>query len=428
MNRTTQKFAFQKEQLKSIKERILLWAKPNNILIYLDSNCYNDPYGKYELIVAVGLLQKWDSTTIKEAPKAILEQQDWIFGHLCYEYKNHIEHLSSKHTRNFLWDDFFFFQPETVLYVLKGSNVLNISTAYQDSKAIWQAILQTSLLFQLPTDPPFFIKKFNEENYCKVIEQLRAHIYEGDCYEINFCNEAYAQEVTLDPISVFRQLNHISPNPFAAYYRNDTQYLICASPERYLCKRDRTIIAQPIKGTSARGKTANEDQNIITTLKNNLKERAENVMITDLMRNDLARVCKTGTIEVPELFGIHTFPQVHQMISTIKGQLKDEIHLMDIIHATFPMGSMTGAPKIMVMELIEQYEKSCRELFSGCVGYKNPDGDFDFNVVIRSMQYNSESRYLSYQTGGAITYDSQAQLEWQETCIKALALEKAMQH
>jgi para-aminobenzoate synthetase component 1 len=200
--------------------------------------------------------------------------------------------------------------------------------------------------------------------------------------------------------------------------------MMCASPERYLHKHGNTILSQPIKGTARRGTDTGSDNEIKTALQSSIKDRAENVMIVDLVRNDIARSCKTGSVKVEELFGIYTFPQVHQMISTITGQLKEEEPFTNAIRYSFPMGSMTGAPKVKVMELVEKYEHSRRELFSGTVGYISPEGNFDFNVIIRSLFYNAATRYLSYQTGGAITYDSTPEQEWEEMRLKAWALEK----
>ncbi|MBL7747847.1 MAG: chorismate-binding protein, partial [Chitinophagaceae bacterium] len=157
------------------------------------------------------------------------------------------------------------------------------------------------------------------------------------------------------------------------------------------------------------------------------KDRSENVMVVDLVRNDLAKICTEGTVKVDELYGIYSFPQVHQMISTVSGELKQGISFADIIKATFPMGSMTGAPKKRVMELIEQYEQTRRGIFSGAVGYIAPNGDFDFNVVIRSIMYNAATRYLSYQAGSGITFYSDPEMEWEECLMKAAAIRKVLE-
>ena len=220
----------------------------------------------------------------------------------------------------------------------------------------------------------------------------------------------------------------VSPNPFSAFYKVAHNYLLCASPERYLKKVEDKIYSQPIKGTSKRElNNLIEDENNKMNLLNSEKERAENVMIVDLVRNDLSKICMEGSVKVEELFGIYSFPQVHQMISTISGDLKNDRDLADIFRATFPMGSMTGAPKKKVMELIELYEKTKRGIFSGALGYITPEGDFDFNVVIRSILYNSSDKYLSIQAGSAITFNSNAEKEYEECLLKIEAMKKALQ-
>ena len=256
-----------------------------------------------------------------------------------------------------------------------------------------------------------------------IIEKLRTHIRDGDCYEINFCNESFCTDAVIHPLAAFEKLNRLSPAPFAAYYKLADKTLMCASPERYLYKERARILAQPIKGTARRDADSAKDKEQKANLRESLKEQAENVMIVDLMRNDLARFCALGSVHVEELFGIYSFPQVHQMISTISGTLRNGLSPFEALRCSFPMGSMTGAPKVIVMKMIEQYEKARRGLFSGSVGYCSPEGDFDFNVVIRSLFYNRNAKYLSYQTGGAITYGSDAEQEWQEVLLKASALE-----
>ena len=270
--------------------------------------------------------------------------------------------------------------------------------------------------------------KIQKEEYLAVIRQLKQHILRGDCYEINFCQEFFSDSVVIDPLTAYKKLNEFSPNPFSALYKLEDKWLLCASPERFLKKEGPKILSQPIKGTSKRipGNTVSDNKSKEDLLQSN-KDRSENVMVVDLVRNDLSKVCEEGTVQVDELFGIYSFPQVHQMISTISGELKKKISFSEIIRATFPMGSMTGAPKKRVMELIEQYETTKRGIFSGAVGYISPDGDFDFNVVIRSIMYNGSSGYLSFQTGSAITFYSDPEKEWEECLLKAEAMKKVFQ-
>ena len=199
-----------------------------------------------------------------------------------------------------------------------------------------------------------------------------------------------------------------------------------ASPERYLCKRGDVLISQPIKGTAKRNADPEIDHHIKAMLKTDVKEQAENVMIVDLVRNDLTKVAAKGSVKVDELFGIYGFPQVYQMISTVSCKLNPDIHFIDAIKHTFPMGSMTGAPKIRAMELIEQYEFNKRGVYSGALGYITPDADFDFNVIIRSILYDASAEYLSFQVGGAITYAADAEREYEECLLKASAIMKTL--
>ncbi len=244
----------------------------------------------------------------------------------------------------------------------------------------------------------------------------------GDIYEVNFCQEFYDENADIDPFSVYQALKEISPVPFGAFYRLGDKYLMCASPERFLKKVDSKLISQPIKGTAKRGLTEEEDQAIINELQTNPKERAENIMITDLVRNDLSRSACKGTVNVDELCGVYTYPQVHQMISTISSELRDDIDPIDAIKMAWPMGSMTGAPKVSAMKIIEELECTKRSMYSGSIAYITPEKDFDFNVVIRSLLYDTNTKYLSCTFGGAITMQSKAESEYEECLLKAKAI------
>ena len=229
-------------------------------------------------------------------------------------------------------------------------------------------------------------------------------------------------------MNVYSILNTISPTPFSTFYKLNNQYLLCASPERFVKKDGDKIISQPIKGTAKRDLTnKTRDEQLKQQLINSQKEKSENVMIVDLVRNDLSKIAARNSVQVDELFGIYSFPQVHQMISTVSATIKDEIDFADMLKASFPMGSMTGAPKYRVMQLIEEYEQTKRGIYSGSFGYITPQNDFDFNVVIRSIVYNEQTKYVSYQVGGAITHYSNAEDEYEECLLKAKAMEKALQ-
>ncbi|MEI8279365.1 MAG: anthranilate synthase component I family protein [Bacteroidota bacterium] len=428
MYRQTDTFPLADRLFHDIQQRMLNWSKQFSILLFLDSNSYDSPYGKYDCLLAAGaldIISQPQGDLLQYLQQFHTQHKDWLFGHIAYEYKDLLEHiLSSSYPATIGFPLAQFFRPQIVCYIEKGSGNLTIECVGISPLEIFNAIINTSPLEKLSQPKLSFQQRINKDTYLNSITTLRRHIADGDCYEINFCNEGYCESAVIDPVQVFNALNTLSPAPFAAYYRLYDKYMMCASPERYIRKQGQHLLCQPIKGTARRDANELKDIEIKTALYHNIKERAENVMIVDLMRSDLAHTCIPGTIQVDELFGIYTFPQVHQMISTISGKLKPDTPFTDAIGYSFPMGSMTGAPKVMVMQLIELYEQSRRELYSGTVGYISPQGDMDFNVVIRSLFYNATSQYLSYHTGGAITFDSEPQQEWDEMRLKAWALER----
>lgn len=407
---------------------MLNWSKQFSILLFLDSCEYTDKYGRYECLLAVqpvNIVSGSDGDLLDHLFSWHQEHGDWLFGHICYDYKNNLEpKLSSNHTTRYDFPLLHFFCPRIVCYINNQRNALTIESIDADPAKVWEAIVQSSAREDETLPSLSFQQSIYRREYLNTVEALRQHIADGDCYEINFCNQGHCKEAVVDPLQVFRKLKDISPAPFSAYYKLDHRHMVCSSPERYLYKDGVKVLSQPIKGTARRETEPEKDLLVKEELRNSIKNKAENVMIVDLVRNDLARSCETGSVTVDELFAIYSFPQVHQMISTVSGKLREQVPFTDAIRYSFPMGSMTGAPKIKVMQLIEQYETSRRELFSGTVGYITPDGDFDFNVIIRSLFYNETEKYLSYQTGGAITYDSDPAEEWEEMRLKAWALER----
>ncbi len=415
-------------QVREIKQRMLNWANQFSILLFLDSNHYPSAYDGYECLLAVGATEVvggHEHDLLAQLQQRHNANPDWLFGHICYDYKNVLEpKLESAHAAKTGFELLQFFVPQTVCYINKEQTFLTIES-FEDTNAIYNAIIDVDLESVQKRIPHLqFTPVVDKADYLATIERLRTHIADGDCYEINYCTEGYCEGAEIDPLQVFNALNGLSPAPFAAYYRSGAQYMMCSSPERYLKKQGSKVLSQPIKGTARRDKDSETDAQIKNALRNDIKERAENVMIVDLVRNDLARCCETGSVQADELFGIYSFPQVHQMISTVSGTLKAALPFTEAIRYSFPMGSMTGAPKYKVMQLTDRYERSRRELYAGTVGYITPGGDFDFNVVIRSMFYNEDTRYLTYQTGGAITYDSVPEQEWDEMRLKAWALER----
>lgn len=363
-----------------------------------------------------------DSNSLKVLQDFINQQPAWLFGHLGYDLKQQLGFAASTHPDPVGFPDFYFFEPEVIIRF----NENEIEIQGDDPESIFKEINSATISFDDEMFQGKIQQRVTRQEYLDDIIKLKQHILRGDCYEINYCQEFFAENASLDPIMAYMKLAEISPNPFSALYRVDDKWLLCASPERYLRRDGDRLISQPIKGTSKRMNDPEEDSRSSEWLRQSSKDRSENVMVVDLVRNDLSRVCKEGSVKVDELFGIYSFPQVHQMISTISGIVSPEIEFTDIIRATFPMGSMTGAPKKRVIELIEKYERSRRGIFSGGVGYISPQGDFDLNVVIRSLMYNESEKYLSFQVGSGITFYSDPELEWEECLMKAEAIMKTL--
>jgi para-aminobenzoate synthetase component 1 len=267
----------------------------------------------------------------------------------------------------------------------------------------------------------------SRQDYIQAVEALKKHIRRGDCYEVNYCMDFFSEHSEVDPWLLYQQLSVASPNPFAAFYKLDNSFCLCASPERFLRKEDNILTSQPIKGTSRRFPLdPQKDAVSLAYLTNSEKEKSENVMVVDLVRNDLSRICTEGSVKVTELFGIYAFPQLYHLISTVQGGIDENISMAKVFEACFPMGSMTGAPKKRVMELIEEFEVSPRGLFSGTIGYISPDGIADFNVVIRSIFYNTSNGMLSFKAGSGITFYSEPEQEYDECMLKASAIMKML--
>lgn len=402
---------------------MLNWAKQFNIFCLLDNRQYQFEQPAFECLLAAGSKRSVEAGAGKvfTSLKELTNEQEWLFGHIGYDVKNEMEHLSSMNFDGINFPDCHFFVPAIVVQLNETHVIIH---GEEDATDVLDAIRsQPVLLDTMASGPVSIHNRISADDYTSIIRKLQQHILRGDCYEINFCQEFFAENAVIDPQVVYEKLVTLSPNPFSALYRLKDKYCICASPERYLKKSGNRVISQPIKGTAKRNL---EDKEIDDTIKAQLlasgKQKSENVMVVDLVRNDLSRVCREGSVKVDELFGIYSFPQVHQMISTVSGELKDDLDWIDIIQATFPMGSMTGAPKKRVMELIERYEHTRRGLFSGTIGYIDPNGDFDFNVVIRSILYNATTKYISFQAGGAITFYSDADEEYEECLLKASAM------
>lgn len=412
---------FKVTDITFFKQKALQWAATFDTACYLDSNSFNDPYGKFDALIATGA----KAELIANAHNAFALLSDfknanpgWITGFLGYDLKNGIENLQSGNPDHLDFPELYFFAPESVITI--KDNVVEILGS--DAELIYETIKKLEHAPDNPTPKIELKTRFTRREYVDTVNQVKEHIARGDIYVTNFCQEFYAEVAGIDPVNIFGHLKVTSPNPFSAFLKWNGNYICCASPERFLAKRGSKLISQPIKGTARRDADKQTDQNIITELRKHPKELQENVMIVDLVRNDLTLSAKPGTVKTEKLFAIQSFKQVHQMVSTVVCEMRDDINDVQALKNTFPMGSMTGAPKISAMQLMEQYERSKRGVYSGAIGYFSPDGDFDFNVVIRTILYNSYNKYLSFQVGSAITYHADAEQEYEECLLKAKAI------
>lgn len=404
------------------------------------SNDYPDPYGKFHWMLGLG------SKQVFHTPQALNEFNGLAFGHIKYTFKSNDfyrsfgqqnkdskTHLNSSKGYTSVEDgsNFGFFEPLSWMVQPRKGDLMFGGTWMEPVD--WECARNTiprKSDFQKLVVPDLkkseqkwsWDAQITEEDYIETVNQIREHIRHGHFYEMNFC-VSFERNQSLNPYLLFYLLNEVSPSPFSALYKFDDQIVLCASPERFLIKVGDELISQPIKGTLKRN--MNTDAVDVSRLKNSVKDRAENIMIVDLVRNDLSKICEVGSVEVPELCGIHSFSHVHQMISTIKGKLKTHVGFEQILEALFPMGSMTGAPKLEVMKYIDALESFERTFYSGSLGYYW-NGDFDLNVVIRSIQYDLEQEKITYCVGGAITYDSVAEQEFQECITKAAAIAETL--
>jgi para-aminobenzoate synthetase component I len=407
-----------------LKMKMLNWANQFNIFCLLDNNGYNFEEPSFECLLGVGCKQSFSFTNhnnFADLQSFYDKNPTWLFGHLGY---NAAGNAYSKKTETDFGDGFFF-EPEIVLKL--SNNKIEVVKADIDKANIIAEINATKILKVEKHLPLNIVSSLSKEKYIEKIKLLQQHIQRGDCYEINFCQQFFATDATIHPIETYKKLIQLSPAPFGSFYKLNESYCLCASPERFLQKKGSKLISQPIKGTSKRDDDIKKDDANKNHLIESKKEKSENVMVVDLVRNDMSMVCEKGSVKVKELFGIYSFPQVHQMISTIEGTLSPDKTFTEAIQACFPMGSMTGAPKKSVMQLIEKYEDTPRGLFSGSIGYITPDGDFDFNVVIRSIFYNETKKQISFFAGSGITYYSKAEEEYEECLAKAAAIIKVLE-
>jgi para-aminobenzoate synthetase component I len=432
MLRTSKVFTI--ENPAAFRTKLLNWAEQFREVVFLDSNTNYNPTQKYSSYDSVLAVEQFTSikTDYLKAFEDLYQYQsqtkDWLFGYLTYDLKNDTEDLTSDNFDGLHFPDLFFFQPKK-LFLIKDNQleVQYLRLCDDEIEADWNSINDTVIANVNGQKQIIINQRISEAAYLQKVNEMLRYIHLGDIYEANFCMEFYAENAIINPIDIYQKLNDISHPPFAVYFRNSNHYLLCASPERYLKKEQLKIISQPIKGTAKRFHEVELDNVSKAALEQNPKERSENIMIVDLVRNDLSRTASKGSVEVEELCGIYSFQQVHQMISTIVSTVEPTTSPVEILRTTFPMGSMTGAPKISAMKIIEKLEETKRGLYSGAVGYFTPEGNFDFNVVIRSILYNSTEKYLSFSVGSAITVQAVPEKEYEECLLKAKAMFEVLQ-
>jgi len=427
--------SFQGIDVSVFKDALLCWSQQFDEVTWLDSNDHSGAYSSFEGILAADALTVKVTDTqnafedLKEYQK---ETKDWIFGYLSYDLKNDVEHLSSNNYDGLEFPELYFFQPKKIISIKGNTAYFNYLNMVDDEiEADYHSILDCFRTQEVmpPVEPVTRIKmRIFKDEYFRQVRRMLAHIHRGDIYEANFCQEFYAENTEIDALKTYNRLNAISNAPFATFLKLGDKYLLSASPERYLRKEGSKIISQPIKGTAKRSSSFVEDEQLKSALSLDEKERAENIMIVDLVRNDLSKSALKGSVTVEELCKVYSFEQVHQMISTITAEVSKDKNPVEIIRETFPMGSMTGAPKVSAMQIIEQLESFKRGLYSGAVGYFTPEGDFDFNVVIRSILYNTSKKYVSFSVGGAITSKAIPEKEYEECLLKAKAMRQVLEN
>ncbi len=415
------------------KQQLLQWSQQFREIAFLDSNASQQKYSSNDCIIAVDAftsLQTDYSKAFEELKEYQEKTSDYIFGHLSYDLKNGTENIHSSNFDGLEFSDLHFFQPKK-LFILQGTQLEmkylffcddEMQEDFDEISAQIVNIISTSETASLSIQA-----RISAEDYLAKASKILEHIQRGVIYEVNLCMEFFAENAEINPFKIYQKLNEISQPPFAAFYKIKDKYCLCASPERYIRRENNKIISQPIKGTAKRGTDIIEDNSIKSLLSQNEKERSENIMIVDLVRNDLSKTAIKNSVKVEELCESYTFKQVHHLISTVVSEVNSSTSGAEIIRTTFPMGSMTGAPKLSAMQIIEKYEETKRGLYSGSIGYFEPNGDFDFNVVIRSILYNKTNKYVSFSVGSAITAASESAAEYEECLLKAKAMRQVLQ-
>jgi para-aminobenzoate synthetase component 1 len=418
--------------MADFKEKLLTWGNSFPDIVWLDSNLDSSENTEFEAVLAVEAFTAI-KTDYQNAFDKLKEYQqttkDWIFGYLSYDLKNDVERLKSSNYDGLQFPDLYFFQPQKLVFLKDNiADFIYLRMVDDEIETDFEELQKLKLKTEKSEGKIVIQSRITKEEYLEKVGGMLEHIHRGDIYEANLCQEFFSENVDLDAFSIYQSLNEISTPPFAAFLRLENINLVSASPERYLRKKGDQLLTQPIKGTARRSADPEEDKEIALNLARDPKEMSENVMIVDLVRNDLSRIAEKGSVKVDELCKVYSFKQVHQMISSVTATIAKGIEPVESLRTSFPMGSMTGAPKISAMKIIEKLESTKRGLYSGAVGYFSPEGDFDFNVVIRSILYNSTNKYLSFSVGGAITAKSNPEKEYEECLLKSRALREVLEN
>lgn len=426
-------FSFKVDDVQAFKAKLLVWSQQFYEVVWLDSNSDKNQYSSFDGMLAVDALTalSTDSFNAFDDLKTYqTETKDWIFGYLTYDLKNNVERLKSENFDGLHFPELYFFQPKKIIKIQGNTaHFLYLNMVDDEINTDFDEITNFTLKKEeKPKEKNIHIKmRIFKDDYFNRVGKMLQKIHRGDIYEANFCQEFYAEDTEINPLETYNELNKISKAPFSVFLKLNDKYVASASPERYIKKEGTTVISQPIKGTAKRSLNKLEDEKLRTNLALDEKERAENIMIVDLVRNDLSKSAIKGSVQVTELCKVYTYNQVHQMISTITSTVKSAKNAVDIINETFPMGSMTGAPKVSAMKIIEELEATKRGVYSGTVGYITPEQDFDFNVVIRSILYNATEKYVSFSVGGAITAKASPEKEYEECLLKAKAMRQVLE-
>ena len=403
-----------------LKEQLLDYSNQFDCVALYDSNSIPSESSKVDWIFACGdrYSKSIDSDLTKFQSFLDCHKNEYLFGVLSYDLKEGIEGLSSRNTAFHDLPAWSFFLPELLVKSVKGKVEWLIGNSDMLSSAVQK---------EDETEVYSFHPQISKSQYLSAIASIQENLQRGNVYELNFCREFHCNSINSIPIySLYQKLQSANPSSFSALFRVKETVLISSSPERYIMKKGSTLISEPIKGTIERSENKEVDELNAEKLRHSEKERRENVMIVDLVRNDLSRIALPNSVQVEALYSIRSLPKVHQMVSVIRAQLKSDVHFTDILRASFPMGSMTGAPKVAAMKLAEELESFKRGWYSGSVGYIEPNGDFDFNVIIRSLIVERDKKRMSTAAGGAITILSDPEMEFQESEWKVQSVLKSI--